>query len=278
MKVAESGDEMSIDDELWLSIAFPLSTHRWPPRIHYPTPFVAMEPAGVAIGIVGLASLFSSVLTLVDSVHTYKTFAADSEALRVQFEADRVRFHQWGREVKLNPERFSLNESTALALDPERYAAVQDLLNVLERILQGAYDAQPAGHDDDLTSRHARPLHNSAGESMRHKFKWAVRGKNERKDQVKLFGTIVQKLFDLVPLANPDSVAEGESVPQPGVGSSNLPGLDDVVQILNRIEADRKCKTVRISHCLSSMLTDSSGKTTPSSVLDTGRSNTKRAI
>lgn len=234
-----------------------------------------MEPAGVAIGIVGLASLFSSVLTLVDGVHTYRTFAADSEALRVQFEADRVKFHQWGRGVKLNPGQFSLNEPTSLALDPERYAAVQDLLNVLERILQGAYDAQPARHDDDPALRHGRPMYNSVGESMRHKFKWAVRGKNERKDQVKLFGTIVQKLYDLTPLANPDSVAEGDSVPEPGVGSSNLPGLDDVAQILNRIEADRKCKTARIPHCPFSMLTGSSGKTTPSSILDNGRSNAK---
>lgn len=60
-----------------------------------------MEPVGIAVGIMGLAGLYSSCLDAVARAKDYKTFETDSQTLNAQFEADRLRFQRWGRDVGL---------------------------------------------------------------------------------------------------------------------------------------------------------------------------------
>ncbi|KAH7128917.1 ankyrin-1, partial [Dactylonectria macrodidyma] len=56
-----------------------------------------MEPIGLAVGIAGLAGLFSSCLEAVDMIHTYLSFGADSQVLDTRFRAAKVRLEKWGR-------------------------------------------------------------------------------------------------------------------------------------------------------------------------------------
>ncbi|KAH7151968.1 ankyrin-1 [Dactylonectria estremocensis] len=55
-----------------------------------------MEPVGLAVGIAGLAGLFSSCLEAVEKVQSYRSFGADSQVLDTQFKAEKLRFEQWG--------------------------------------------------------------------------------------------------------------------------------------------------------------------------------------
>ncbi|KAH6871904.1 hypothetical protein B0T10DRAFT_589307 [Thelonectria olida] len=61
-----------------------------------------MEAAGVAVGGVGLARLFSSCL--VDRVQSYNSFGTDSQVLETQFRTEKLRFQQWGGYVGFDQE------------------------------------------------------------------------------------------------------------------------------------------------------------------------------
>ncbi|KAM0637329.1 hypothetical protein ACHAQF_008841 [Verticillium nonalfalfae] len=58
-----------------------------------------MEPAGLGVGIVGLAGLLSSSLDILDKVKTYQSFVADSDVLNAQFEAWQLLFERWDHSV-----------------------------------------------------------------------------------------------------------------------------------------------------------------------------------
>lgn len=58
-----------------------------------------MEAAGFAIGLVGLAGLFSSCIEAVARAHSYKSFSRDSQALNLQFSAAKLRLETWGPAV-----------------------------------------------------------------------------------------------------------------------------------------------------------------------------------
>lgn len=205
-----------------------------------------MEPAGLAVGLVGLATIFTSVLELINKVHIYKTFDADSKALIAQFEADRVRFERWGREIGLL-ENGQLSDRHSTILDPKRAAAVKNLLDILHRMLDVEdYHTQkkvkiPAGLDGNgqfVFGRSASFDILSTSTAM-SKFKWAIRGRSERRDQVELFGVIVQKLHDLVPL---DEGRAWAATVTPARSPSDFPGFVEIWEILNKIEIKTKGK------------------------------------
>ncbi|KAH7124486.1 ankyrin-1, partial [Dactylonectria macrodidyma] len=61
-----------------------------------------MEPIGLAVGIAGLAGLFSSCLEVVEKVNSYRSFGSDSHVLDAQFKSEKLRLEQWGRAVGLD--------------------------------------------------------------------------------------------------------------------------------------------------------------------------------
>lgn len=191
-----------------------------------------MEPVGLAVGVVGLAGLFSAVLEALDRVQDYKTSSADSKALTAQFNASRVQLEGWGRNTGLYP---SLDQA-ASAPDARRTTLVhlsQERLSAIEELLKTACDIM--GAEKSPKSRVAvddpgLPVHNAnqsrdvdgdprvaaqrgslgramvAGgasltnstrrqaESKRHRIGWAFGRKGERTEQVKLLGDIVNQL------------------------------------------------------------------------------------
>ncbi|KAK2016068.1 ankyrin-1, partial [Colletotrichum eremochloae] len=65
-----------------------------------------MEPVGLAVGVVGLAGLFSTCLEAVQKIDSYKNFGRDSRFLEAQFNASKHRFTEWGQAVGFENGRF----------------------------------------------------------------------------------------------------------------------------------------------------------------------------
>lgn len=165
-----------------------------------------MDPASLAVGIVGIAGLFTSILEVVDRVHTYRSFSADFEALNVRLRADRVRLEQWGQHVGLNTTETSAKHP-ALS-NPNIFPVVESLLRILARITQADDTKRNELADEMLGAGYARPAYNAPSESKRTRMRWAIRGKSEWREQVKLFGAVVQKLHDIVPLGLTKALSE----------------------------------------------------------------------
>ncbi|KAM0274359.1 hypothetical protein ACHAQH_007925 [Verticillium albo-atrum] len=84
-----------------------------------------MEPASFAVGLVGLAGLFSSCLEAVERAQSYRSFASDSKGLDIQFGAAKVRLENWGRAVGFNDGRLGDEHHPALDDEKTRGATVE---------------------------------------------------------------------------------------------------------------------------------------------------------
>ena len=160
-----------------------------------------MEAIGLSVGIVGLAGLFSSCLDIASRVKDYRSSGTDMRALDAQFEADRHRLEQWGGDVGF--ERGRLSDSHHELLDNDKIVLlVTELLHVIYEVCSSASLLEP-GHQSlgkkASSSVHSPGMHGPIGGSRRRKLTWALGGKGERSSQVTFFGTLVTKLYEVVP-------------------------------------------------------------------------------
>ncbi|KKO98858.1 hypothetical protein THAR02_09045 [Trichoderma harzianum] len=72
-----------------------------------------MDPVGLAVGVIGLAGLFSTCLDLVKRVDNYKHFKKDEQILATQFAAYRLRFERWGKTLGLDQTALSGNQTVS---------------------------------------------------------------------------------------------------------------------------------------------------------------------
>lgn len=164
---------------------------------------IAMEAAGFAVGLIGLAGLFSSCLEAIDRAQQYKSFASDSKALELQFTSTRVRFENWGRAVgfidREEPEDDGEDRPKHHpALDDEKVRrATVEIFNFVREIC----DSPSAGklHHGVGSSQPLEQPGAHGASSSRRKLAWAMGGKLRRTEQVELFKELVRSLYDLVP-------------------------------------------------------------------------------
>ncbi|KAH7124619.1 prion-inhibition and propagation-domain-containing protein [Dactylonectria macrodidyma] len=221
-----------------------------------------MEPFGLAVGIAGLAGLFSSCLEAVEKVQSYRSFGADSQVLDTQFKAEKLRFEQWGRQVGFDRGTPSADHHQALD-DPDISSAVRDLLLIIDNIcnangasrrplLAGTGLAQ----DELFRASQAQPSRTTPSESKRRKLAWALGGRGERTEQVNLLGRVVQQLHNLVPPDSakvtrpghgPNSAGTDAKMPLQGTFSHHA-WLTELRQILARIDGEIKAETRREVH------------------------------
>ncbi|KAH7108948.1 prion-inhibition and propagation-domain-containing protein [Dactylonectria macrodidyma] len=160
-----------------------------------------MEPINFAVGIIGLAGLFSSCLEAVDKVQADRSYGSDSHVLDARFKAARVRLEKWGQRVGFNEKALSEDRQPALD-DRDTSAAVQDIFQIINTLC-GASDAsvhhsnRAASLGDDVSLGSLRPRPHGA---RQRKPTWALWGKTERTDQIELFEKLVQQLHNLVPV------------------------------------------------------------------------------
>ena len=175
-----------------------------------------MEAAGLAIGIAGLAGLFSAGLNIIDKVDSYRDFPFESQVLFAQFDADKLRFRQWGPRVGIVASTQQEHHHKALD-DPAVNSVVVQILKSIKEI-DG--DTENLSENDQLQSRpggskpsrHVRLEKFRGATSRKNRFSWAARDKLRFLSLIESFAGLVQRLYDLVP---PDgSEAMGQPIMQ----------------------------------------------------------------
>jgi hypothetical protein len=158
-----------------------------------------MEVAGLAIGIAGLAGLFTTCVDALDKLQTYKAFSGDAHRLDTQFEAERLRFRQWGKDVGLEQGQLDSTGQHRALEEPATNATVFELLRIVHALCEpGELVRKSSGLEaDEKTQAQKVP-----SASKRKKLAWALWGKDKRKEEVGLLKDIVDQLFSLVPPAN----------------------------------------------------------------------------
>lgn len=162
-----------------------------------------MEPASFAVGIIGLAGLFSTCLEAVDKVQSYRSFATDSSALDTQFNAAKVRLEKWGSSVGFSHGK-PLDKHHPALDDEQVNRSAYEIFNLIKTICTSsdARKSRPVrvGTGDGIQGLHpSLATAGAPGESKRRKLGWSFGGKLKRTEQVELLKQLVQSLHDLVP-------------------------------------------------------------------------------
>jgi hypothetical protein len=173
-----------------------------------------MEPVGLAVGVAGLAGLFTSVLDAVDRVKDYKSFGRDSKVLKAQLDGHHALLERWGRDIGLDNNEFSAKHQAML--DPRTFQAAEQLLEIANTMLTSdepetgggnAFGGEAVGDDavgenkisDRSEGRPIRRTTTASSNSKRARIGWMFGGKAEKTEQVRLLGKIVEQLWGLVP-------------------------------------------------------------------------------
>lgn len=166
-----------------------------------------MEPLSFAVGIIGLAGLFSTCLDVLNRFDSWQDFGSDSRNLSAQFKAHKLRLEKWGLAVGF--ENGGLSDVHVKALDdPRVISTVKELLSAVKDVCCfGDELFSPSELIPDrmakkhmLSRSHIRP--NSIKESKVHKLNWALRDKAKRITQVEQFAALVNILYNLVPIGD----------------------------------------------------------------------------
>ncbi|KAF8541153.1 prion-inhibition and propagation-domain-containing protein [Trichophaea hybrida] len=94
-----------------------------------------MEPAGLALGIAGLAGLWSTSLEVFDQISAAREYGEKYSMLVAQLEVERARFMLWGRDVGLSSSNDRVNERLQ---DPIVRQSVGEILGWIVHILQSS--------------------------------------------------------------------------------------------------------------------------------------------
>jgi hypothetical protein len=166
---------------------------------------------GVA-GIVGLAGLYNTCLDVIDRVHSYKEFGIESRSIIAQFEADKLLFQKWGKNVGFDKNVLSDKHHRYLR-DPQTISSVERILSTIQELylsvdntrltLQPTSKPGPksksATGGTPFTGSHARYQTVQESTSKKKRVAWAFRNKAKFVAQVQQFGALVQRLQSLVP-------------------------------------------------------------------------------
>ncbi len=163
-----------------------------------------MEPVGLAIGVVGLAGLFSVCLDAVQRFDAWKKFGDELATLGVRVEVQRLRLDKWGQAVGLKQNSTSdIEGHHHPALDDARTSrTVKTLLATIQEVSakKGSAlftdDTGSAGSGGDLA---AQDHFGISSTSKRARLKWAFKDKSTVRAAVEELSVLIQDLHDLVP-------------------------------------------------------------------------------
>jgi hypothetical protein len=157
-----------------------------------------MEPAGLALGSIGLAGLFSTCLDVIDRVDTWRNFAVESQALRTRLETEKLRLEKWGEAVGFKNGQLSHSHSEAFD-DPRILSRVHEQLLAIRNVCQDSKnrcDLAPRTEGTRIVAGLQGWL--NPGSKM-HKLKWTLRNKLRSTAQVETLEVLLQGLYNLVP-------------------------------------------------------------------------------
>ncbi|KAJ5651018.1 uncharacterized protein N7484_004741 [Penicillium longicatenatum] len=223
-----------------------------------------MDPVSFAVGIIGLAGLFSTCLEVVEKFDSFKEFGIESRSISAQFEAQRLRLQKWGQAVGLQGDTL-MEKHSKLLDDPRTYSIVEKLLSAIQGVCTYADDLalgpvspieQRQSFRDQLWPRQGRPA--APHESKREKISWALRKKAKKMAQVGQFCSLVDNLHNLVPVSGgrvndgssqPVESGQGEDMYKPSGNAMDQGGwITEFGQILSGIENEIEDEIKRDLH------------------------------
>ncbi|KAM4063698.1 ankyrin repeats (3 copies) domain-containing protein [Hirsutella rhossiliensis] len=206
-----------------------------------------MEAAGLAIGAVGLISLFNSCLDALDRIDSFREFGRETQYLQNQLDSARLRLRQWGDAVGLERGKLSKCHHDLLD-DSETFALIQETLIIIEQECfeteepQGKdHDLKFCKHEDDYKGRY-RQAHNP---SFRRKLGWSLRRKEKRTGQIQRVRSLVQNLYDLIPPEHSSPARSRVEQCDQDNTTSRAISLAQVRENIIKIEADLKVENAR---------------------------------
>ncbi|KAI1047929.1 hypothetical protein LB505_013225 [Fusarium chuoi] len=186
-----------------------------------------MEVTGLAVGVVGLAGLFSVCLDSLSRFQTYREANSETHVLDTRFRAARARFEQWGLSVGISNGRLQPDHHRGLD-NKETANLIEDILEIIAKTICDESIPQRIRADPRI---HAAQLRGPT-QSRSKRLKWALGGKESRTEQVDVFEKLVQQLYNLI---------------QPEDKSPNYEGLESTAwvesirQMLTKVEEGIKC-------------------------------------
>jgi hypothetical protein len=186
-----------------------------------------MEIAGLAIGI---PSIFSTCMDILDRVEAYKEFGIESRHAIAQFEAEKLRLRNWASGVgiadgkwkevydpRLEDRDLELAVKKILASACEVFEAAERTRSRLHERSDGRDDLQGETSREDLESKQNNI---QASESIRGRLGWAFKRRGRFTNQVDMFAKIVDTLYNLLP---PDNTSKSSNI------SRRIDGINSVL-------------------------------------------------
>jgi Prion-inhibition and propagation len=185
-----------------------------------------VEAAGLAIGIISLATTFDSIINIFEYIHLGKTFGPDFQDCLLKLDNARLRLSRWGEAVGLSQvdeNTKSLKDTKISEADiPRAERLLGAILEELERVkvLDAKFRAGKECNDQSLVVLSAETDLNSIGMSLhetmrkmakqrqnhlslRQKAKWALFDRAYFKDMIEKVGDNTKELLELFPAAQP---------------------------------------------------------------------------
>ncbi|KAL2840958.1 hypothetical protein BJX68DRAFT_258316 [Aspergillus pseudodeflectus] len=153
-----------------------------------------MEPAGLALGAVGLLGLVNLYQEAARVVHSVNNHSSESLRLFSRYSATKALFERWGTQVGV-ADKDSLAQSVHPQLqEPATVNAVAGLLASITNVFTDV-DPTIARYEQPSTSAAANP----GRTKLRSRLKWALADGDKLTQNTKDFDDLVQKLYRLVP-------------------------------------------------------------------------------
>lgn len=211
-----------------------------------------MEPAGLAVGLLGLAGLFNTCLEVVNRYDSWKSFGADLHSLTAQFETQKIRLERWGEAVGI--ERDGLSSRHHELLDDPR------ILSNAKNLLSSIKDS--CGFEDNIGSETVSGKRDHTGPPRglrRQRLNWALRDKEKRIAQIAQFSSMVDDLLTWCQykreVVNPiHIIPSGTDLRYTDVLANQAPWVFDLNQVLAGIEREKE--GTQPLPCIFALLTD----------------------
>ena len=173
------------------------------------------EAAGLAFSIV---SLYNAALDLIERVDAYKDFGIESQTLLARYSASKLRLQKWSKIVGRRDGKMidtpdpRLNEAQTASVVGHILTCLKQLFDQAEkqsapiktpaRQLSGGLLEWPAAPDG---RRHDSDSHTTAS---RVRISWATGGQSKFTKVVQSFESLVNLLYDIVPLEEKGTLGE----------------------------------------------------------------------
>ncbi|RBR06799.1 hypothetical protein FVER53590_26472 [Fusarium verticillioides] len=190
-----------------------------------------MEVTGLAVGVVGLAGLFSVCLDSLSRFQTYRESNSESHVLDTRFRAARARFEQWGVSVGISNGRLLPDHHRELD-NKESANLIESILQIIGKTICDESILQRSRTGPRLQSGQFGGLSQSRGKRL----KWALGGKENRTEQVEVLEKLVQQLYNLI---SPEDKSRSFE------GLESTAWVEDIRQMLTKIEERIKSEMQR---------------------------------